>query len=230
MVGSFCRYAVFVVSAALLSACQSPSAIAPDMREGAAAISVLPMHDVDLVPASTMMPSVGFAAPPSGFVAFCDRDPGQCKSMPNKTAPIALTAKAWQTLNDIDKIWNAAIKPEEDAAHYGQVDYWTIPTDGYGDCEDYALAKRQALIADGFAASDLRLAVARTQDGTAHTVLTVSTDKGDYVLDNLSAAVRPWSATGYEWIARQDAADTRWAFVGFAQPGEARIASAEIKP
>ena len=30
----------------------------------------------------------------------------------------------------------ATLKPEEDAAHYGVVDYWTIPKDGYGDCED----------------------------------------------------------------------------------------------
>ena len=198
------------------------------LPDNATTTSVLPAQDVELIPASTTMPSGALATPPSGFVAFCDRDPGQCKATPDKTMPIALTAQNWQMLNHIDQSWNTAIKPEEDAAHYGQVDYWTIPTDGYGDCEDYALAKRQALIADGFAASDMRLALARTQDGTAHIVLTVATDKGDYVLDNLTASVRPWSATGYQWIARQGANDTQWAFVGLGQPGEARIATADI--
>lgn len=230
MVRSCWRYAVCVAAVVLLSACQSPTMIAPDLPQGAPTISVLPTHDVDLIPASTTMPSGAFATPPRGFVAFCDRDPGQCKAMPNTATPIALTAKAWQTLNNVDQRWNAAIKPEEDAAHYGQVDYWTIPTDGYGDCEDYALAKRQALIADGFSASDLRLALARTPDGMAHIVLTVTTDKGDYVLDNLAAGIRPWSATGYQWIARQSPDDTQWAFVGSGLPGEARIATADIAP
>ena len=223
----FCwRYALCVAAVVLLSACQSPDVIAPDVP----AMSVLPMRDADLIPASTTMPSGTFATPPRGFVAFCDRDPGQCKVLPNTAVPIALTAKTWQTLNRVDQSWNAAIKSEEDAAHYGQVDYWTIPADGYGDCEDYALAKRQALIADGFAANNLLLALARAQDGTAHIVLTVATDKGDYVLDNLSPSILPWTATGYQWIARQSAGDGQWAFVGSGQAGDARVATAEIKP
>jgi len=65
----------------------------------------------------------------------------------------------------------------EDAAHYGRVDYWTIPADGMADCEDCALAKRKALIALGLPHRALRIAIGRLPSGEAHAVLSVSTDR-----------------------------------------------------
>jgi hypothetical protein len=39
----------------------------------------------------------------------------------------------------------------------------------------------------------------------------VATDKGDYVLDNLSGEIRSWGAAGYTWIERQDSTNpTAW--------------------
>jgi hypothetical protein len=35
------------------------------------------------------------------------------------------------------------------------------------------------------------------------TVLTVKTDHGDFVLDNLSDEIRPWTAAGYQFYKRQ---------------------------
>ena len=32
-----------------------------------------------------------------------------------------------------------------DKAHWGVVDRWDFPDDGYGDCEDYQLLKRKLL-------------------------------------------------------------------------------------
>jgi predicted transglutaminase-like cysteine proteinase len=81
---------------------------------------------------------------------------------------------------------------------------WTIPTDGYGGCEDYALTKRKDLIADGFPEPTLRIAVVVTPREARHAVLTVATDKGDFVLDNLRDDVVAWNATGHTWIERQD--------------------------
>lgn len=72
--------------------------------------------------------------------------------------------------------------------------------------------------------------MARTADGTPPAVPTVTTDGGDYVLDNLSPAILPWTATGYSWIARQRPGLAQWAFVGPAQAGDQKIASAEIMP
>jgi len=51
----------------------------------------------------------------------------------------------------------------------------------------------------------LRVAILTTRSNERHAVLTIATDKGDYVLDNLRQDIRPWLDTGYTWIARQDA-------------------------
>jgi predicted transglutaminase-like cysteine proteinase len=40
------------------------------------------------------------------------------------------------------------------------------------------------------------MTIVRDLNGQGHAILTVKTDRGDFVLDNLSADVRPWSATG----------------------------------
>ena len=55
----------------------------------------------------------------------------------------------------------------DDQRHYGRAEYWNIPTDGYGDCEDYALTKRRDLIAAGFPAQALRIAVVLTGETKA---------------------------------------------------------------
>ena len=110
----------------------------------------------------------------------------------------------WQILEKTNSAVNDAIWPEDDEKHYGRAEYWTIPTDGYGDCEDYALTKRRDLIAAGIPEPALRVAVVLTPGDERHAVLTVATDKGDFVLDNLRNDVVSWDTTGYRWIERQD--------------------------
>jgi predicted transglutaminase-like cysteine proteinase len=163
------------------------------------------------IPASTMMRAGTDMAAPSGFVDFCKRNPGQCAYAP---APaVTLSPQVWRALEDVNAAWNNAVKPEDDAAHYGQADYWTIPTDGYGDCEDYALGKRKSLMDAGLPAADLRVALVQTPGGTSHAVLTVSTNGGDYVLDNLNPEIRPWRQINYSWVARQSEDPSHWVSV-----------------
>jgi len=51
----------------------------------------------------------------------------------------------------------------------------------------------------------------RKPDGEGHAVLTVRTDKGDYILDNLTDKVRSWDQTGYRFLKRQAIDNTgRW--------------------
>ena len=116
----------------------------------------------------------------------------------------------WQRLNTVNHTVNTAIKPETDEAHYGRAEFWTIPTDGYGDCEDYALTKRKELLDAGLPASALRLAVVYSIKTALHAVLTVSTDKGDLVLDNVTDAIVAWNATDFTWIMVQDKANPLW--------------------
>ncbi|MEL7029133.1 MAG: transglutaminase-like cysteine peptidase, partial [Pseudomonadota bacterium] len=98
---------------------------------------------------------------------------------------------------------------------YSRREYWTMPitlTGGAaGDCEDYALEKRRALLELGWPAASLRLAVADSRWTGPHTVLVVVTTAGDFVLDNLSDQVKPWSKTPYEWRKRQSGvSDLDW--------------------
>jgi predicted transglutaminase-like cysteine proteinase len=66
---------------------------------------------------------------------------------------------------------------------YGRPDFWTI-ANGAGDCEDFALAKRQRFIDAGFG-DFVRLATAWVPREGYHAVLIVTTTRGDYVLDNM---------------------------------------------
>ena len=63
--------------------------------------------------------------------------------------------------------------------------------------------KRKLLIERGFPRQALLMTVVRDLNGEGHAVLTVKTDRGDFVLDNLSPDVRPWNATGYQFFKRQ---------------------------
>jgi predicted transglutaminase-like cysteine proteinase len=57
----------------------------------------------------------------------------------------------------------------------------------------------------------LRIAVVFTPRLVRHAVLTIATDKGDYVLDNLRDDILASGKTDYAWIERQDpASHTGW--------------------
>jgi predicted transglutaminase-like cysteine proteinase len=160
------------------------------------------------MPTPGAMPETHAAAPaPAGFISFCMRFVGQCDAAPGAANTVPLTDQTWRTLSQVNREVNASIWPQDDEAHYGRAEFWTIPTDGYGDCDDYAVTKRKDLLAAGFPAPALRIAVVLMADATRHAVLTVSTDRGDLVLDNLRSEVVPWNATGFIWIQRQDTAN-----------------------
>ena len=159
------------------------------------------------------------AAQPTGFINFCTRFADQCATHMDQPARAALTPELWRQLEEVNFLVNRSIRPMDDLRHYGRADYWTIPTDGFGDCEDYALTKRKALIAAGVPARALRMAVVKTRQGEGHAVLTIATDHGDFVLDNLSMDVRSFDATGYEWIARQNP-DNVFAWVSLEQKAQ----------
>jgi len=82
------------------------------------------------------------------------------------------------------------------------VERWSYPDDGYGDCEDYVLLKRRMLIQSGWPQGGLLVTVVRDTD-EGHAVLTVTTDNGDYILDNKRDEILLWSETGYRFIKRQ---------------------------
>ena len=85
---------------------------------------------------------------------------------------------------------------------YNKTDFWTI-ANGFGDCEDFALAKRKMFLERGYPSSDLRLCLCRTEEKELHAVLIVKSDRGDLVLDNrhvLPLTKHRLEVLGYTWI------------------------------
>ena len=113
-----------------------------------------------------------------------------------------LTTEEWRVLESVNREVNEGTQYKTDLALYGTPEFWTI-ADGAGDCEDYALAKRKKLIELGWLASELKLAVVKTEYGDGHAVLTVDTSKGTFVLDNRYKHIMSWKSLPYEWISRQ---------------------------
>ena len=103
--------------------------------------------------------------------------------------------------------------------HWGVVDRWDYPTDGKGDCEDYALLKRKILMAAGYPRQALLMTVVKDHEGEGHAILTIKTNRGEYVLDNLDDKVMAWSDTGYTFIKRQSQEDPNlWQTIGVPAP------------
>src|SRR6266849_5695587 len=146
---------------------------------------------------------------PFQHVRFCLRYPSDCKSDPTGNERIDLSTENAELLNRINRDVNAQINPI--AKNYGRdlQDGWTIAP-AMGDCNDYAVTKRHALLQSGLPARALRLSVVKTATGIGHLVLVVVTTKGELILDNLTEAIRPWQSTDYHWLKIQSASDARF--------------------
>jgi predicted transglutaminase-like cysteine proteinase len=152
----------------------------------------------------------GFTSQPIGHYEFCKRKPAECSIRTRDFGTLPMSEKLLARLERLTVKVNQAIKPKSDLEIYGVDEYWTYPVDA-GDCEDYALAKRRILLKEGVSTSNLLLTVLRRPNGEGHAVLTVRTDIGDVVLDNLTDAVLNWDETEYLYLKRQATTHTgRW--------------------
>jgi predicted transglutaminase-like cysteine proteinase len=159
------------------------------------------------------------ARPPIGWLEFCGENPRDCESRPLEARDVVLTPKAWKDLVRINKWVNEQIKPMTDLDHWGVAERWSYPDDGYGDCEDYVLLKRRMLMQAGWPRQALLITVVRDKKGEGHAVLTVKTDKGEYILDNQDDQVLLWSETGYRYVKRQSQTDPNlWVGLGDTRP------------
>jgi len=93
---------------------------------------------------------------------------------------------------------NSNTEYRTDLVQYGVPEFWVI-ADEFGDCEDYALAKRNALLKAGWPVSDVNFVTCVTETGEGHGVLLVKTDKGNYILDNR-----------YEWPMLPNSLPYKW--------------------
>jgi predicted transglutaminase-like cysteine proteinase len=152
---------------------------------------------------------------PIGWVQFCVEYDPECKTKPSAPQDVVLSLKAWKDLVRVNRWVNTNIKPLTDLEHWGVVERWNYPDDGYGDCEDYVLEKRRLLMQAGWPRESLLITVVRDQHGDGHAVLTVKTDKGEFILDNQRDEILLWSDTGYRFVKRQSQSDQNvWVSLG----------------
>lgn len=147
---------------------------------------------------------------PIGHYEFCATFPAVCAVRSLSTEPVALDEVLWAQLVQVNAIVNSTIAPATDQEMFGRAEVWFYPTTR-GDCEDYVLLKQRILLENGWPPSSLLITVVRKPDGEGHAVLTVRTDRGDFILDNLRGDISLWSATPYTYLKRQSEVNSgRW--------------------
>jgi predicted transglutaminase-like cysteine proteinase len=152
---------------------------------------------------------------PIGWVEFCIEYKPECETTPSTPRDVVLSPKAWADMVKVNTWVNDNIKPLTDLEHWGVVERWNYPDDGYGDCEDYVLLKRRMLMRAGWPRAALLITVVRDKKGDGHAVLTVKTNHGEFILDNQESQVLTWNKTGYHFVKRQSQSDPNtWVALG----------------
>jgi len=166
------------------------------------------------------------ARPPIGWVEFCNENAKECATRATDPRDVVLTPKVWRDLVQLNKWVNETIAPVTDLEHWGVVERWSYPDDGKGDCEDYVLLKRRMLMQAGWPREALLVTVVRDKKGDGHAVLTVKTDRGEFVLDNQEEQVLLWSETGYRFVKRQSQGNPNvWVALGDPRPATSTAAA-----
>ena len=149
---------------------------------------------------------------PIGWHNLCLVQGDECQAGAQKAVNVELTLEARRLLTTVTTLANHAILAQTDDEHYHLdrktlIDWWTYPDDGAGDCSDYMLLKRKMLIEAGWPRSAALATVVIDRNGEGHAVLTVTTDQGDFILDNLTDTILRWDQTGYAYVKRQSRED-----------------------
>lgn len=145
------------------------------------------------------------ASLPPGMRSFCAANSAECVSGP---AAASYSPQLASVMRVINSRVNHAIRFQDDVR-----DQWALNPKA-GDCEDYAITKRSELIKLGISPGALRIAFTFTRRGAPHAILVVRTDRGDFVLDNLSSSVRSLKATGYPILSMSGANPRSWSAAG----------------
>jgi predicted transglutaminase-like cysteine proteinase len=163
---------------------------------------------------------------PIGWIEFCTEHEHECQVKVLEARDVVLTSKAWNDLDRVNRWVNEHVHALTDLEHWGVVERWSYPDDGYGDCEDYVLLKRRMLMQAGWPRQALLITVVRDRKGEGHAVLTAKTDKGEFILDNEESKILLWSETDYRFVKRQSQTDPNvWISLGDPRPAISTTAS-----
>jgi predicted transglutaminase-like cysteine proteinase len=156
-----------------------------------------------LKPQLDRVPLAAQALPPMAHSVFCHQYPKDCEvhKIAFRPRKLQLTPGRWQDLVAVNAKVNRSIRPERNLLGLAGEKWLIAPASG--DCNDYAVTKQHELLARGWPSRSLLLAEVVTHWGEHHLILVVRTGKGDVVLDNMNANIRPWSKVPYRWVRVQ---------------------------
>lgn len=147
------------------------------------------------------IPVSGPGIVPKGAAGLCSKYAWLCSNESGKDLSYEQVERVNRSIN--------RIKPVSDMQLYGVAEKWTLPTSRGGDCEDYVLAKKKALVELGADPRKILVTTALDTEGNSHAVLVWKTAKGDFILDNLTNKIRLWDETGYFYMLMQDPKDLK---------------------
>lgn len=185
----------------VLSKILSVAAVTGAMLSSAEAGSLAPLRQEWSTPQAKMHEGIHTRAP-FAFIRYCVASPTACRTSEAKM--LEWTADVRALVGRVNRSVNRSIRPVND----GSRDIWQANV-ASGDCEEFALTKREQLLKLGLPASALRMAVATTASGEGHAVLVVSTPSGDFVLDNRLDRVVLWHQTDLTFLKIASAEDPR---------------------
>lgn len=173
--------------------------------------ATLPAQSIDAYKGGALVPIRNVTAPPPGANGLCATYAWAC-AQGGKS--LLMTENSMQVLRSVNARANRTIRPVTDQQQYRIAERWALPTERGGDCEDYALYKKHALIKAGFPPEQLLIAAVLDRKRQSHAVLVVRTGTQDIVLDNLHNRILPWNKTGYTFLRIQDPREpSRWVSV-----------------
>ena len=219
----------------------------------ATACATVDVPEPDLAPRAphtiSFMESGDPTPAPSGFDDMCRRSvavclgalyPGQSVviNVSTQAKPVVLTPEALALLQKVNQDVNTRIHSVSDKVAHGVEELWIDPLaprlmdasfTAPGDCEDFAIAKRDELRASGWPADAMFLAVGYHRRAGLHVALIVRTTQGDLVLDSRSPWIRSWNDTPYIWTKRQLAGNSTAWVKPYATSPELKVLTAAIE-
>jgi predicted transglutaminase-like cysteine proteinase len=144
----------------------------------------------------TLMPALEAE---SGLIANCRADVESCSLETARFVNMidaATLLRGRATIQAINDGINNAVAYKSDLAQHGVPDQWSTPLatlqSGFGDCEDYAIAKYVAFLQAGFSNKDLRILLVRDNISREdHAFLSIRNDGNWLVLDNRWSKISP---------------------------------------
>ena len=159
------------------------------------------------------LPSTGYAKAPMGYLLMCLQYPQECRS--EGASSVEIDNVIFEKISAVNRFVNETMKPQPDPKDKQgkEIDTWK-PNTTIGDCEDYVLAKRKALLRIGIPTAAMRIAAVKTRSGEGHALLIVHTSRGKLVLDLLTQKIRLLEDIPYEIVAIQTVNPYEWTLSG----------------